>query len=265
MLQRIIKEKDLFYPHKVPILSDAVKRENVEISVGDSIILRGWLLSKEKNKSTIIYFGGNGETMFNSTMRLYWFSENLNANVLAIDYRGYGASSGAPRIDFLLADGLRIYDYETARDPGNKHQIFIYGNSLGTLFSLYVASHRPVAGVILQAPFTSSSEHLSHMQHSLPWYLRWFIRLRFDQAIDDTMKNYQQPVEMIHALSAPVLIIHGTKDETFPVAFGKRMYEQAGTTNKHWCPVEGAGHNDLGISTSTAGDSLKAFITKYTH
>lgn len=263
MFQRSIKEKDLFYPSKESILSDTVKRENVEIAVGNTIRLRGWFLSRDENQATVIYFGGNGQWVLGLIRRLFWLVENLNTNVLAVDYRGFGFSDGAPNITSILGDSVQIYDYLISRAPDKKHLPFIFGESIGTLFALYVAAQRPVAGVILKAPFTSSSDLLLHMQHSLPWYLRWFIQLRFEASIVESVKKHLQPIEMIHSLTAPVLIIHGTKDETFPVDFGRRMYEQAGTTNKHWCPVEGAGHNDLGISTSAAGDSLKAFMTEY--
>lgn len=61
------------------------------------------------------------------------------------------------------------------------------------------------------------------------------------------------------------MIIHGTKDEIIPIDLGKRMFKEAGSKQKHWCPVEGSGHNNLKIYNSPISDSLRSFVDQYRH
>ena len=259
---KVVRESDIFYPskEKYPMISDVVLRENVEIAVEDSILLRGWYLTSTQNRRAIIYFYGNAERVEGVMGRLYWLAENLKLNVLVVDYRGYGFSDGFPTGNTLLADGLRIYDYLTSHLQHENFPIFIYGRSLGSTVGSYIAANRPVSGVILEGAFTSASDMIPALRRFVPWYFRWFVRLRPEKALTE---KHMQPVENIRSVSAPLLVIHGTKDELAPVRFGRRIYEEAGSMKKHWCPVEGAGHNDLKITTGPALDSLRMFIQKY--
>ena len=70
--------------------------------------------------------------------------------VWVMNYPGYGASEGRPRLDDIPPAALATYDALKQRADGQP--IFLCGNSLGTTSALFVASRRPTAGLILQNP-----------------------------------------------------------------------------------------------------------------
>ncbi|MGB8657724.1 MAG: alpha/beta fold hydrolase [Candidatus Zixiibacteriota bacterium] len=257
---KVIHEKDLFYPRHLPILSDEVVRTNTSIMVEDTISLRGWFIHSPSYKRSLIYFYGNGENVYDSSVPLYWLATNLKCNILAMDYRGYGVSDGKPSFNSLLADGIKIYDFLVDSLGQSPAATFVYGRSIGTLPAVHVASQKPVSGLILQAPPTSAAEIIPRWKSLAPWYIRWILRVRPDK----DLKNYHpQPVEDIRKVAAPLLIIHGTEDDIIPIDFGRRMFEEAGSKQKRWCPVKGYGHNNLRIYDSPISDSLRAFVNPH--
>ena len=81
-------------------------------------------------------------------------------HVLAVDYRGFGYSSGNPTEKGLITDGISLVEWalDVARIPPER--IVIFGQSLGTAVSVAVAEHFVVksqiefAGIILVAGFS---------------------------------------------------------------------------------------------------------------
>ena len=62
-------------------------------------------------------------------VRSYSAYSALDCNVLAIDYRGFGDSTGTPSEPGLIADARAIWDYVTEQGGG---EIILMGQSLGT-------------------------------------------------------------------------------------------------------------------------------------
>jgi hypothetical protein len=67
-----------------------------------------------------------------------------------VNYPGYGGSAGRPRLADIPPAALDAYDALARRAAGRP--IFVEANSLGTTAALYVAAHRPTAGLVLQNP-----------------------------------------------------------------------------------------------------------------
>ncbi|KAJ9098661.1 hypothetical protein QFC21_004309 [Naganishia friedmannii] len=103
-----------------------------------------------KKRDTVIYFHGNAvlpdskacNRAISYRVGTYKaLSTKLDVNVIAIDYRGYGDSTGSPSEDGLLSDATTVWDYisvhsrkdidgETDREEGKS--IVVMGHSLGT-------------------------------------------------------------------------------------------------------------------------------------
>jgi pimeloyl-ACP methyl ester carboxylesterase len=257
---KVIREDDLFAPQRYPVMTDSVNRQNVEIPVDNSIVLRGWFLTSEDYYRSMIYFYGNREAIVQVSPILYWLSTSFNMNVLAVDYRGYGFSDGYPELEAISSDVVYIYDY-LMKNLGQKNKpVFIYGRSLGTIFALKLALQRPVGGIILQTPPTTITDVIKAWQRLIPWFLRWLVRLKPEKKLLDM---HPQPVEDIQKLSAPLLVIHGAEDNIVPITLGRTMYENAGSLQKEWCKVEGSGHNDLQIFKGYTSECIRTFIDTY--
>src|SRR5262249_5671534 len=113
-------------------------------------------------------------------------------------------------------------------------RIVIHGESLGSAVAVELAARRPCARVVLEAPFTSAAQVAGTV---LP-----LIGPLLISSFDSKAK--------IGRTRAPLLIIHGDRDEVIPYRMGRELYDAAPEPKSFWT-VEGAGHNDL---VETAGD-----------
>jgi fermentation-respiration switch protein FrsA (DUF1100 family) len=173
------------------------------------------------------------------------------AGVLLAEYRGYGGNPGRPSEAGLLADARSVLAaLEGPQSDGRA--IFLYGESLGTgvavaLAAEQAAAERPVAGVVLESPFTSVAETAQHHY----WYIpaRVLVKDRFDSH------------GRIAGLAAPVLIVHGTFDRTVPYRFGRRLYEAA-VQPKRLVTVAEAGHLDL-FDRPEISEEVQEFLTAW--
>ena len=207
--------------------------ESVFMDAADGTRLHAWHV---KGDPMVLYFGGNAEEV--SWMLDHAARRAPGVGWLLVDYRGYGASGGSPSEKALTEDALRWYD----RVAGKK--TYVFGRSLGSGVAVQVAAARPVAGVILVAPFDSLVEVGKRHYPFLPVNL--LLKHRFDS------------VSAAPNITAPLLCIVATDDEIIPVAHAKRLYD-AWAGEKRWVGLEGAGHN----STDNAANywtSITAFL-----
>ena len=113
---------------------------------GESI---NFIVLNEGNMDAIIYFGGNAESMAQSSDEI---ARQFPAfTVYLMDYRGYGRSTGEPNEEALYSDALKLYD----AIKSNYESISIGGRSLGSGIAVYVAAKREVSKLILITPYDS--------------------------------------------------------------------------------------------------------------
>jgi hypothetical protein len=184
-----------------------------------------WVPVREARLATLFFHGNAG----NLTHRAYRVPEwqAAGSSVLMVDYRGYGKSRGSPSEKGLYEDGDSAYQWLLARGY-SPERIVIHGESLGTAVAVDLASRRKCGAVILEAPFTSGREMAGRL---LP-VLGPLIFRGFDQ------------IGKIPRVEAPLLVIHGDRDEVLPFEMGQRLFEAAREPKQFW-RVEGARHNDL--------------------
>jgi uncharacterized protein len=255
-----ITEAEILRPSELPVMSTDVRRENVELQTPDGVTLRGWYLTPAAPKHHLVYFYGNGGTVARHSVGLYWLAEWLDADILALDYPGYGFSDGEATLDSLSKSTLVSYDAMASRWPGES--VVVYGFSLGSAFATWLALQRPGIPLILHAPFTSATEMAEYKLEGAPWFIRWFVSLDFEQKLLD----WRQPIDMIRETTGPLLVLHGTRDRVFPPEFGERIRAASPTDQKMFCPLQGAGHNPLpsGTARSQQLHCLKAFLEPMT-
>ena len=91
-----------------------------------------------------------------STESLFEKWKDQDWEFIAYDYPGYGLSTGTPSEESCYESIDTVYQYllnELGRSP---ERILIWGRSLGTGPSCYLASQQKVGGIILETPFTSA-------------------------------------------------------------------------------------------------------------
>jgi pimeloyl-ACP methyl ester carboxylesterase len=226
------QEKLIFFPQ--PVVSTAhlpARAAPLEVVAADGTHLRGWIVKGAVVPApAVIYFGGNAEEVSWTLSDVRWPREWA---IVGINYRGYGASEGAPGQAALEADALAIHDAVARRDDVDPHRIVVFGRSLGTAIAVHVAAERPdtVAGAVLASPYDSMTA-IGKLHY--PWLpVSLLLRHPFD-ALGDARRNRM-----------PLLAIVGESDSIIPPERSRALYD-AWAGPRTWLAIPGAGHNDLG-------------------
>ncbi len=250
VLIMIFENRIIFVPTKYPAGDwDAPARatvpfEDVWLETSDGVKIHGWMARGKGARATILYFHGNAG---NLTHRADWLEvlTRLPADVLAIDYRGYGRSEGTPNEAGVYRDAEAAYAYLTETRGVAPQQLIVYGVSLGGAPACEIAWRRPCAGLILQSAFTSAGDMASRLT-ILP--VRWLVRASFDN------------VAKISRVRVAKLIVHGRDDKLIPCEMSERLYEAAAEP-KELIIFDDAGHNDLvWLCQSQLTAAFRAFI-----
>ena len=178
-------------------LPQAVPAERV---MQDGAKLRGWWIEPTRANAPIyLYFHGNSDGLNKRAGRFGLMTQD-GAGLLAMSYRGYGGSGGAPSENALLSDAKEILNTLTHIYPASR--IIVFGESLGSGVALNVTRQVHVAGVILDSPYLSV---LHRAAATYPWLPTSFLLV-------DTFRSDQ----WIGSVDAPILILHGTADDFVP-------------------------------------------------
>jgi fermentation-respiration switch protein FrsA (DUF1100 family) len=233
----------LYHPQRRPTVPAAVgfpEAEAIFLETSDGERVIAWHVPPRPGHPLVIYFHGNAETIANRVDR-HRALIATGAGLLAVSYRGYMGSTGRPTEAGLVHDAEAAYAFATSRLPGDR--IALWGHSLGSGVAVALAATRPVAKVVLEAPFTSTAAVAQRMFPLVP--VRW---LMHDQFHSD---------ERIGAVTASILILHGGRDIVVPIALGERLYELA-KEPKRFVRYPKGGHDDL--DDYGAGIGARRFI-----
>jgi len=177
---------------------------------------------------TILFSHGNAEDLGNN-IEFFELLRDAGFAVFAYDYRGYGTSEGRPSERGVYRDVEAAYDYLTRQLGVPPSRIISHGRSVGTGAAIHIAARRPVGGLIAESPFLSAFRVLTRVP-LLPF---------------DKFRNNR----LMLRVKAPVLVIHGQRDQVIPFSHGQRIYELADPPKQHlWIP--NAGHNDVLIAAT---------------
>ena len=115
---------------------------------------------------TILFNHGGTVDLGNLCNFLFTLGNRLNCNVLVYDYSGFGLTPGTPTEKAVYADAETAFRLLTDKYHIPPEKIVLYGQSLGTAPSLYLASKNPVKGVVLHSPFLSIAKMYFPKMHS---------------------------------------------------------------------------------------------------
>lgn len=157
------------------------------------------------------------------------FAPRVRVNVMLYEYSGYGSSAVQPCEEFVYSDCEAALWFLTGCLKISLEHIIVYGRSIGSGPSCYLAEKYPnLRGLILQTPLTSVYRVMVDFRYTLP---------------GDMFPNIDR-MENIHC---PVLIIQGTRDEVVPVEHAEQLLAKCPHALKSMYLVEGAGHNNIEV------------------
>jgi fermentation-respiration switch protein FrsA (DUF1100 family) len=169
----------------------------------------------------------------------------LGANLFALEYRGYGPSEGESSERGLERDASAVYAWLRQRTEARK--IVPFGESMGAGPATWLASTRPVGGLILLSTFTSLPELAGRF---LPWLpTQLLVRTRFDN------------LGRVRKVTAPKLFIHSRTDEVVPLDMALALWTAASAPKRHlW--LDRVGHNETFYKArSEATRAMHDFLT----
>jgi fermentation-respiration switch protein FrsA (DUF1100 family) len=204
----------------------------VSIPTEDGETLHAWWLEHPSPRAQVVFFHGNGGNL-SLWCDLLVEIRRRGFSVLAVDYRGYGASTGAPSERGLYRDAdatLRVFG-ERLRQT--RVPVVYWGRSVGTPVAAYAATRAAPDAVVLDSPFPEIGSILAG--NPVLRLLHLFSSYSFP-----TSRFLQQ-------YEGPLLVVHGDADSIVPFTAGKRVFEQARTTRKTFTAIPGADHNDLDV------------------
>lgn len=192
---------------------------------GERVIV--WHVPAKPGHPVILYFPGNGDFLAGAVSRFRAMTSD-GTGLVALSYRGYAGSSGAPSEQGLLLDAAAAYAFTSSRYSSD--QIVVWGFSLGTGVAVALVAGQPVGKLILEAPYTSTADVAALRFPLAP--IRWLMRDQFHS--DDR----------IALVTTPLLIMHGVRDRTVPIALGIRLFSLAHEP-KQFVKFPEGGHDNL--------------------
>lgn len=172
---------------------------------------------------TLFWSHGNAEDLGLLSNRFHRFHAH-GYGILAYDYPGYGISEGKPneKSCYEACQTAWIHITQNIQVPPNL--IIIYGQSVGSGPSVWLASQQETAGLMLVSPFISAFRSVT----------------RIPLFPGDCYNN----INRIPSIKTPLLIVHGDKDEVVGQWNGKMLYDAHGGP-KTFCSIANTGHNDI--------------------
>lgn len=229
----------LYHPSKYPRGNwneqQSLGASDAWIEASDGVRIHGWWVQRDASRWATLFLHGNGDDLPRYAAHIREIAR-AGSSVLAIDYRGYGKSGGSPSEKGLYRDSEAGFMYLLGKGY-RAEQIILHGQSLGTAVAIDLASRRPCAGLILEAPFTSASDVAGTLVPVVgPLLVRSF-----------------NSKPKIASIRVPKLFLHGDRDEVVPLRLGQELFAAAQGAKTFWI-IPGAGHNNI---LEVAGDEYR--------
>jgi fermentation-respiration switch protein FrsA (DUF1100 family) len=202
---------------------------NLTLGTEDGERLHGWWIGTgAKRVGHLLLCHGNAGNVGDRILH----AELLTAagfDVLLFDYRGYGRSTGRPSEEGTYRDARAALSCVLEQPGVDRECIFYMGESLGGAVALDLALECPPAGLVLVSAFTG---------------VRALARLHYPFVPAALIPDAYPVLRRIHDLRAPLLVLHGDRDDIVPLSHGKALFD-ASPEPKRIHVFPGLGHNDL--------------------
>jgi len=180
----------------------------------DGTKLSGWLMTPQVvgPHPAVVYFGGRSEEVswvVRDAARLF-----PGMAVLAVNYRGYGASGGDPAEQHMVDDGRLLFDWLSERHHVDPARVAVVGRSLGSGVAVQVALERAVQSLVLITPYDSILAIAKRKFSALP--VEYVLRHRFES------------VKYAPSLKAPTYVLRAAYDDVVPHSHTDLLVAQLG-------------------------------------
>lgn len=260
ILLGFFQRKLLYRPAKAQSLPVSADRElmqlfpdsmDLHLTCSNGTKIRGWWLHHDVSQASeatpsdarrplILYFHGNAQHRGTRGPWYQLFAE-VGADVLAVDYPGYGDSGGKMTEAGMYLSCDAAWNYATGSLNYTPSEIIVAGTSLGGAGAVYLASqkkseHDKPAALVVMSTFSSMVDTAASLYPWLPTSALLMDRYPSDKRIPK--------------VRCPIVILHGDRDQLVSQQLGLKLFEAAPATSecgfaKRWVSLDGVGHNGL--------------------
>jgi pimeloyl-ACP methyl ester carboxylesterase len=230
ILAYFIQDKFIFKPEKLHqgfIYKYDVPFKELFFDIEEGVLINGLHFFRDKPQGLILYFHGNTRSIKGWAKYAKDFYR-YNYDVVLVDYRGFGKSTGKRSEQGMLTDMQFIYDHLKAEYP--EQHLIVYGRSIGSGFATKIAADNLPRYLILDAPYYSFSRLAERFLPFLPMRLVLRYHLRTDK--------------WIKQVTCPTYILHGTKDWLIPLRHSEAL-QRINPRKITLIRIIGGGHNNL--------------------
>ena len=220
------QEKFLFHPRK--IASDYIYQfdeefEELNFDTNDGEIINAVHFKVDDPKGAVLFLHGNGGTNQGWGEGADLFTDN-GYDVLYLDYRGYGKSTGTIKGEQMLVEDAQIaYDYLKQRFE--EKAIILSGTSMGTGIASILAGKNEPSKLFLNSPYSSLRALIIEKGFLVPPFI---IKYSFSSIFN------------LEKVKCPIYIFHGNRDRLIPLQHAKDLSNKF--DNAELTVLEG-GHN----------------------
>lgn len=213
------------------------RSETLEIMIPsqDGMLIGGRFHMAVKSSPNILFFHGNGEIVadYDDLGPLY---NRMGIGFLAVDYRGYGRSTGHPSNTSMMRDAHTVFSFTERwlRNYGYPGPLIVMGRSLGSASALEIAAcySTQIDGLIIESGFARTGPLLR---------LLGFDMAEAGLTEEDGFRN----LDKVKSFSKPTLVIHAERDHLIPLTEGQMLYTASPAREKHLLVIPEADHNDI--------------------
>jgi hypothetical protein len=227
----------------------ASAERNVTITENTGVVLAGVVLRSGTDSAKWIYFLHGNQGNLSTCQAWLEAFHALGVNVFAVDYRGFGESTGIPSEQGLYSDAKAGYDFVVDSLHVKPRDIVLYGYSLGSAVAIELATHTHPAGLIIEGGMISIPARGQEIFPFLP--VAMIAHDRFDGA------------SQIGALSCPKLIFHARDDEVIPFHHGQTLFRLA-KSPKAFVETHGGHVRAITNDQATMTNAIAAFLRRAT-
>ncbi|CAF2469763.1 unnamed protein product [Rotaria sp. Silwood2] len=208
------------------------------------------------SKSTLLYLHGAGGNISHRLEVLRLFYENLHCNLLIIDYRGFGKSTGSPSELGLYIDAQTAYDYLIYKQKILPENIIVFGTSLGASVAIQLVSDplNRVKLAIFENAFISVPEIAKYFLTYAKSVIGVTKSIGFIYLFDSLPK--------VRRIECPCIYLTGLLDPIIPTWMSNTLYNETRSARKrHIFEYPFGKHNDLPIMPDYF-DNIQSFINE---
>lgn len=210
-------------------------QEYRDFTTADGVRLRCFESRPHPGAKTLVHYHGNGEVVADYLHDFVVDVTGLGLNVLLVEYRGYGGSTGEPRLGQMLDDVAVVR--KACGIPSR--EVVLYGRSVGAIFALeWVAGDPAVAGLVLESGVADPHQRLA---------------LRLDPSeIGSDRESFQAACarrlshqEKLAQYRGPLLVFHAINDRLVELSHAQLHMEWSKSQNKKLVTFHRGDHNTI--------------------